>query len=322
MKFEQLLDFIQNNMRMSHVYQPLVIQTLVAADGVCTVRQLAQSLLFQDESQLLYYESIVKKMPVPVLQKHGVLERQGELVTLNVKKLTMVQKAAIRKVCEEKLQDFIQKRGLGLWDYRLGETDPVPDSLRYQVLSESGQRCALCGIKASERPLDVDHIIPRSRGGTNKKSNLQSLCTKCNRSKGNKDDKDFRIQPDDTHTDCLFCTGIADRIVATNGTVVAVKDGFPVTKDHLLIIPKRHVADFFEMSEQERNDTNALLRVLKQDLKEEDPSITGFNIGMNCGEDAGQTIFHAHTHLIPRRKGDVEAPRGGVRHVIPNKGFY
>ena len=114
----------------------------------------------------------------------------------------------------------------------------------------------------------------------------------------------------------------ANRIVAYNNLAYAVKDGFAVTEGHALVIPKRHVTDFFSLSDGEVLACNQLLKELRSTIIAEDELVEGFNIGMNAGAAAGQTIFHSHIHLIPRRKGDVENPRGGVRHTIPGKGFY
>lgn len=324
MTYEQLVEFISSKMKMSHIYQPLLIRSLVDAGGSATLRQLAQFFLSQDESQLIYYEKRIKEMPLKVLRKHGVASSDGELVHLNVKPLSLEQKAHIRSICEQKLQEFVQKRGLGIWDYRLLEEDPIPDSLRYQVLKESGGRCALCGITKKDSPLDVDHIIPRSRGGSNEKSNLQALCIKCNRSKGNKDDTDFRkpLSEDDVQG-CLFCSpDILKRKVTENGPVFAIEDKFPVTPHHHLVITKRHTPDYFSMTSHERQCAEELLRYLKNHVSSKDKAVTGFNVGMNCGEVAGQSVMHAHIHLIPRRGGDMDKPKGGVRHVIPKKGFY
>jgi ATP adenylyltransferase len=121
---------------------------------------------------------------------------------------------------------------------------------------------------------------------------------------------------------CLFCFIPAGRIVTQNDLAYVIWDGYPVTPLHSLIIPKRHVADYFGLSAEEREACDTLLRAAREQVLQSDPSVTGFNIGMNAGKDAGQTIFHCHIHLIPRRQGDVENPRGGVRHVIPGKGFY
>lgn len=102
----------------------------------------------------------------------------------------------------------------------------------------------------------------------------------------------------------------------------AIRDGFPVTPLHTLVIPKRHVRDYFGLTKEEILAADEMLHKLRQTIQEEDGSVSGFNIGINAGEVAGQTIFHCHIHLIPRREGDVENPRGGVRHLIPGKGFY
>ena len=112
------------------------------------------------------------------------------------------------------------------------------------------------------------------------------------------------------------------RIIAENNLAYAIRDGFPVTEGHTLFIPKRHIADYFGLVPAEVSSINLLMAEQKKLLQDSDSAIDGFNIGMNCGEFAGQTVFHCHVHLIPRRKGDVENPRGGVRHIIAGKGFY
>ncbi|MBW1865401.1 MAG: HIT domain-containing protein, partial [Deltaproteobacteria bacterium] len=104
--------------------------------------------------------------------------------------------------------------------------------------------------------------------------------------------------------------------------VAAFNDGYPVTEGHLLIVPLRHIADGFSMTEQEIRDSEALIRTLSQKISQSNPSVTGFNIGMNIGESAGQTVFHAHIHLIPRRNGDCDNPKGGIRGVIAGKRCY
>ena len=123
-------------------------------------------------------------------------------------------------------------------------------------------------------------------------------------------------------TSCIFCELGKDRIVISNELALGFRDNFPVTPLHTLIIPKRHIKDYFELTQDEFIACNEIIKQLKEDLTKKDPTIEGFNIGMNSGEVAGQTIFHCHIHLIPRRKGDVENPRGGIRHIIPGKGFY
>jgi ATP adenylyltransferase len=116
---------------------------------------------------------------------------------------------------------------------------------------------------------------------------------------------------------CVFCQIDPTKIIAENDHAFALRDIHPVTALHTLILSRRHVASFFDLSEDEAVAIERLLRSQRQDILTRDPSVGGFNIGINVGEVAGQTIFHCHYHLIPRRKGDVQNPRGGVRWVIP-----
>ena len=118
---------------------------------------------------------------------------------------------------------------------------------------------------------------------------------------------------------CVFCT--INDIVLENDLAIAFYDKYPVNKGHLLIIPKRHVEQYFDLTDQERKAIDQLLFKGKK-LLDGEYHPDGYNIGVNCGEAAGQTIFHVHVHLIPRFKGDMEDPRGGVRGVIPEKQIY
>ena len=123
--------------------------------------------------------------------------------------------------------------------------------------------------------------------------------------------------------DCPFCSeNINPQIIEEYGSVFAIEDNYPVTTGHLLIIPRRHTPDFFSMTAEETADAEHLLRLLRDKILCQDSTVTGFNVGVNCGVSAGQTILHAHIHLIPRRDGDTPNPHGGVRGVIPDKMWY
>lgn len=120
---------------------------------------------------------------------------------------------------------------------------------------------------------------------------------------------------------CKFCN-INEGIQYDTDNAFAILDKYPVTKYHTLIIPKRHVESYFELTGVEHMDCINLINVIKAVLCKLDESITGFNVGVNIGKDAGQTVFHCHIHLIPRRKNDVENPRGGIRRIISKKGDW
>jgi diadenosine tetraphosphate (Ap4A) HIT family hydrolase len=122
-------------------------------------------------------------------------------------------------------------------------------------------------------------------------------------------------------TTCPFCAIDATQIVRQSTLAVALIDAFPVSKGHCLIVPRRHIASWFEASDSERAEILALLDTARdhvQHLHHPD----GFNIGINDGAAAGQTVAHLHVHLIPRYAGDAADPRGGVRWVLPSKADY
>lgn len=121
---------------------------------------------------------------------------------------------------------------------------------------------------------------------------------------------------------CIFCQIEPSRIIDESERFLVVRDAFPVTEGHTLIISKRCVIDWFDLSEVDQTELNRLLITHKDKLLNNFPNISGFNIGMNCGESAGQTVMHFHAHLIPRRDGDSSNPRGGIRGVIPEKQEY
>ena len=107
-----------------------------------------------------------------------------------------------------------------------------------------------------------------------------------------------------------------------NSVGFVIYDKFAVSKGHCLIIPKRHIKDYFDLSNDELVACNELIQIIKKEITKKDPTVKGFNLGTNIGKVSGQSILHCHLHLIPRREGDVDNPQGGVRSVIPNKQHY
>tara|TARA_B100000674_G_scaffold94628_1_gene67180 strand:+ start:537 stop:938 length:402 start_codon:yes stop_codon:yes gene_type:complete len=126
----------------------------------------------------------------------------------------------------------------------------------------------------------------------------------------------------DPNKPCLFCKINSKELLFENKYAYSSYDSYPVSKFHTLIIPKRHVKDFFDLDNDEILACNELIKKIKKSILKIDKNIKGFNIGTNAGVVAGQSIFHCHIHLIPRREGDVDNPQGGVRSVIPSKQHY
>ena len=126
----------------------------------------------------------------------------------------------------------------------------------------------------------------------------------------------------DPNNPCLFCNINESGLAEENDLAYASYDTFPVTDMHCLIIPKRHVKNYFDLTDEEIIACNTLIKNVKKEIEIKDPNVKGFNIGTNAGKVSGQSILHCHIHLIPRREGDVENPQGGVRSVIPSKQHY
>jgi len=126
----------------------------------------------------------------------------------------------------------------------------------------------------------------------------------------------------DPNNPCIFCKIRKKELQFENQLAYSSKDSYPVSEFHSLIVPKRHVESYFDLTEEEIQACNDLILKTKEKILKLDSSVKGFNIGTNAGKVAGQSIMHCHIHLIPRREGDVENPQGGVRSVIPSKQHY
>ena len=126
----------------------------------------------------------------------------------------------------------------------------------------------------------------------------------------------------DPNNPCIFCKIRKEELQFENQLAYSSADSYPVSEFHSLIVPKRHVETYFDLTEAEIQACNDLILKTKEKILKLDSSVKGFNIGANAGKVAGQSIMHCHIHLIPRREGDVENPQGGVRSVIPSKQHY
>ncbi len=236
MEFHALLDFIQTRMRMSYIYQPIMIHTLLDHQGEAEDEQIAKNLLAHDRIQIEYYQQITRNMVGRVLRGRDVVEKEGRKYRLvGFDKFTPAQIEALRGACDEKLSEYISNRGNLIWSHRRKSAGYISGTLKYEVLKAAKFRCELCGISADEVALEVDHIIPRNKGGTDDLSNLQALCHSHNAMKRDRDDTDFRAVRESYSVrkpGCIFCELLTDRIVAQNELAVVIRDGFPVTPLH------------------------------------------------------------------------------------------
>jgi diadenosine tetraphosphate (Ap4A) HIT family hydrolase len=323
----QLKNYIEKKMVMQHIYQPVMLKTLLQSKDHCaSVEEIARQFLLNDEPQLQYYKYITKVMPGRVLRSHGIVDSKDDAFVLNFKtRLSREQVRDLIRLCDTRILEYEQRYGRkSIWHSTFAGAKDISGPMQFQVLKRAKERCELCGISKTIKALQVDHIVPRSKGGLTVLENLQALCYTCNAQKQNKDDTDFRDWPamyNARDTNCMFCEN-ESKAKVKNSLAIAFEDGYPVTEGHTLISPLRHIPSFFDLGSSEQKACLLLLENSKMNIVRKDSTVTGFNVGINDGADAGQTVMHCHIHLIPRRKGDVADPRGGIRHVIPSKGSY
>jgi len=152
-KFDQLREFIATKMRMSHVYQPLMLKTLLRSHGRASVGKIAKALLAQDRSQIEYYEQVTHNMVGRVLRNRHVVERDGQEYRLTgFETLSEAQIDELVQLCDERLSQYIAKRGQAIWSHRATSAGYVSGTLRYEVLKRARFRCELCGISAKRDP--------------------------------------------------------------------------------------------------------------------------------------------------------------------------
>lgn len=326
MLYKKLRSFLERDMRMSHIYQPVMLRKLLSSKGRASITEIARALLNQDRSQIEYYSEITKTMVGRVLAKRGLVRRDGDTYELmEFDSLTPAQVKLLAGLCDAKAAEYIASRGEGIWDHRRRSTGYISGTLRYDVLKAARFRCELCGISADDSALQVDHIMPRNKGGSDDPSNLQALCYTCNAMKRDRDDTDLRAvraSYEIREEGCPFCDPSGRAIVLENPLAVVLRDKYPVTPNHLLAVPRRHVADYFALGSAELRACHDLVSQARALVLQADSSVSGFNVGVNEGTSAGQTVLHCHIHLIPRRHGDTPNPRGGVRAVVPDMADY
>jgi ATP adenylyltransferase len=209
MTYDQLVDFVQHRMRMSHIYQPVMLLTLLQHHGDCSETDIAKAISTHDPTQTEYYEAITRNMVGRVLARHGIVKREGERYNLLwARPFSKEQYAELQRLLKEKLDQYVAKRGERIWQHRTLALGDISGTIKYEVLKRASTRCELCGISNSERALEVDHIVPRNHGGSDDLANLQALCYSCNAMKRDRDATDFRALRESyghRETACPFC---------------------------------------------------------------------------------------------------------------------
>jgi 5-methylcytosine-specific restriction endonuclease McrA len=237
-------------MAMSHIYQPVMIRTILEGGGAATRRQIAAAISAADVSQLEYYEQVIKRYPGPVLRKRGIVEEEKGVFRLapEYRGLNEWERAELRAVCDLRIADYVARRQDRIWAHRAGNLDPVPGTVRWQVISRAMGRCEGCGIDSNDRALEADHIVPRDDGGTNDLWNLQALCSLCNNQKSNGPAVDFRAARkalDARHENCVACQAPAHEGLENELARVLNLSGGPV------VAPRRHGASYLQLFQPE-----------------------------------------------------------------------
>jgi hypothetical protein len=151
--YKELLDYLENRMKMQHIYQPVMIRTLLESNNVATVEAIARAFLQDDMSQIDYYKQITKNMPGKVLRKNKVAIYQDNKFILNSPKFTAEQRKNLIRICNEKVKKYQEKFGDKIWIHRARSSRVIPGSMRYTVLKNAKNRCELCGIHKDEKAI-------------------------------------------------------------------------------------------------------------------------------------------------------------------------
>lgn len=284
---DRLRVFLETDMTMSHVYQPVMIRTILEGGGAATKRQIAAAFSAADLSQLEYYEAVLGKYPGPVLRKRGIVDLDKGVYRLaaDLRRMNGWQRAILVSLCDAKVADFVSKRQAAIWAHRSGNADPVPGTLRWQVITRAMGRCEACGISSEIRALEVDHIVPRSQGGSNELTNLQALCSLCNQQKLDRDQTDFHgahAAVARRRVGCRICEA-----AGPGGGDLAMVVELPTG---LAVAPRRHGAGWLELWQPE---VNALRRVEASSTLPRGAAMTTAMLGAGDGDPGHLVVTYA-----------------------------
>ena len=280
---------------MTHVYQPVMIKTLLESDNCATVDEIAKEFINWDHSLLEYYKNRVMVWPKKTLTKHKIVSYNKNVFTLLLDDgVTQEQKRHLIEICDGRTDEYVDKH-----PDRIGtktNRDAACQTDRYNVMTNAKGICAACGCR--DKPLDVDHILPVSKGGTDEISNLQALCFTCNRQKRDRDRTDFVMEKKRLKYRDSECDLCKIETIKSNELASTVRAKRPRSKLHSLVFPKRHVGTFFEMIPAEKNHCLEMISEVREEIMEKEKTVKGFCVNFDSGNITGKHQ-HCHIHVVP-----------------------
>ena len=295
MDFQELEHFIEKKMRMTHIYQPLMIKTLLESNNIASVEQIARGFLVNDQPQLDYYKKIVKKWPHKTLKSHKVVDYEKGKYTLLLDDCTNEDRTKLITLCDKRLKEFIDKDPW-IRTFRALDKKSISGNIRYDTLAKSKGVCVACGKNSMQALLHVDHIIPYSLGGETEPHNLQTLCSACNLEKNNLDDTDFiksHLRMKYRRKDCIFCD---PRDMITENRLACAIHGM---ESDVVVIPKRHVHRYSDLLPAEKSLCRRLVDDIQIHAKKTNTSIRGFSTNYELAYDAPETD-HCCISITPK----------------------
>jgi hypothetical protein len=282
--YERLRDYIAKRMRMSHIYQPLMLMELLGRRSPAPAQDVARRGLGEDVTQIEVYTERVKRMVGKVLTGNGITRyERGTYDLVGGEELSDVEREELLKLCRQRLDAFREQRGEEV-GYLLtqkpaasgtGAATAPRSAARSKSGCSPGPRAAANAAAQAvawqtqhQRALEVDHIVPRNQGGSDDLSNLQSLCFRCYAAKRDTDSTDFRgLQASyaSREAGCVFCgLEVSGRVLLENKLALCIADAYPVTPRHSLVIPRRHVADGLALHQPEWNAVVELVHSIQR----------------------------------------------------------
>lgn len=294
MDFKKLMNFIENDMSMSNIYQPVVIKKLLESNNTVSIKDLAKTLINKDNSLLEYYKERLTTWPKTTLLKHKIVKYnkgKNSSFTLLLEEISEKQKNSLIESCDKKILDFIKKHS-NTWGIKTSRKSM--SGSRYSKYAEAKGRCLACGISASETKLQLDHIIPLNKNGPDIPDNLQVLCEKCNKEKRDTDDTDFKDWDEKLeHSDpnCTLCDLISKEPLESNVMAVFTQLKSNSNFDYV-IIPKRHIGTFFDLIPAEKHSCLKMLDIAKSYI-EKKQSVKKINVGFDS-EITNKNEYNTH----------------------------